>query len=89
MCTANSTPGGPPQPSQPTIVYAIGVAWDGQLRTTLPLFSRVNLRNHAKTIRRADLDVALVRIVPTPFRDSPAVAVPAQQDTEVGQARLF
>ena len=74
---------------KPTIVYAIGVAWDGPLRTTLPLFSRVNLRNHAKTIRRADLDVALVRIVPTPFRDSPAVAVPAQQDTEVGQARLF
>ena len=62
---------------KPTIVYAIGVAWDGPLRTTLPLFSRVNLRNHAKTIRRADLDVALVRIVPTPFRDSPAVAVPA------------
>ena len=76
------------QPRTPTIVYAIGVAWDGPLRKSLPLFSRVNLRNHAATVRRAGLNVALVRIVPTAFRDHP-VAVPRQQDAEPGQARLF
>ena len=77
------------RPSRPTVVYAIGVAWFGPLRDTLPLFSRVNLRNHAATIRRAGLDVALVRIMPTEFRDPPADIVPQQQDMEPGQARLF
>jgi hypothetical protein len=70
-------------------VYAIGTERIGMLHRVLPFFSRVNLGNHATTIRGAGLNLALARIVVTAFRDAPVPTIPEQRVTGIGQLELF
>ncbi len=73
----------------PTIVCAIGTDRDGPLRRTLPLFSRINLRGHAATVRQAGVGVAVTRVVSTSFRQRPSAAVAEHRDGRDGQLELF
>ncbi|MGI5125993.1 DUF6119 family protein [Pseudonocardia sp. CA-107938] len=77
------------RPASPTIVYAIGLDRLRPLPRGLPFFSRVNICNHARTIRGTELDVAVAPILVRAPTSGSASAVDVPEAREPGQGALF